>query len=63
MPFLDENKKIFGVSARGFDPNGVRYITIMFDDRPKILVSTLSISIRPTLSSKVRLTACLFVML
>lgn len=36
MPFLDENKKIFGVSARGFDPNGVRYITIMFDDRPKI---------------------------
>lgn len=36
MPFLDENKKIFGVSARGFDPNGIRYITIMFDDRPKI---------------------------
>jgi hypothetical protein len=36
IPFFDENKKIFGVSARGFDPNGIRYITIMFDDRPKI---------------------------
>lgn len=36
MPFLDEEKQIFGVSARGFDPNGVRYITIMFDERPKI---------------------------
>lgn len=36
IPFLDENKKVFGVSARGFDPKGIRYITIMFDDRPKI---------------------------
>lgn len=36
IPFLDEHKKVFGVSARGFDPKGIRYITIMFDDRPKI---------------------------
>jgi transcription elongation factor Elf1 len=36
MPFLDRNGKIFGVSARGFNPNTVRYMTIMFDDRPKI---------------------------
>lgn len=36
MPFLDENGKVFGVSARGFDPNGIRYITIMFEERPKI---------------------------
>ena len=36
MPFLDENQKVFGVSARGFNPNGVRYITIMFDEKPKV---------------------------
>jgi transcription elongation factor Elf1 len=36
IPFLDEKGKIFGVSARGFDPDGIRYITIMFEDRPKI---------------------------
>jgi transcription elongation factor Elf1 len=36
IPFLDENGKVFGVSARGFDPNGIRYITIMFEERPKI---------------------------
>lgn len=36
IPFLDENGKCFGVSARGFDPNGIRYITIMFEERPKI---------------------------
>jgi len=36
LPFLDENNKCFGVSARGFDPNGLRYITIMFQDVPKI---------------------------
>lgn len=36
IPFLDKDGKMFGVSARGFDPNGIRYITIMFDDRPKI---------------------------
>lgn len=32
LPLLDENGKIFGVSARGFNPNGLRYITIMFDE-------------------------------
>jgi hypothetical protein len=36
IPFLDANGNCFGVSARGFDPNGIRYITIMFEDRPKI---------------------------
>jgi transcription elongation factor Elf1 len=36
LPFIDENGKCFGVSARGFDPNGLRYITIMFQDVPKI---------------------------
>ena len=36
LPFIDEKGKCFGVSARGFDPNGLRYITIMFDERPKI---------------------------
>lgn len=37
LPFLDENGKIFGVSARGFDPDGLRYITIMFyEDKQKI---------------------------
>lgn len=36
IPFMDENKRVFGVSARGFNPNGVRYLTVMFDDRPKI---------------------------
>ena len=36
IPFLDENKRVFGVSARGFDPKAPRYITIMFEERPKI---------------------------
>lgn len=36
IPFLDEDKNLFGVSARGFNPDGIRYITIMFHDRPKI---------------------------
>lgn len=37
IPFIDENGKCFGVSARSFDPNSsLRYIIIMFDDRPKI---------------------------
>jgi len=36
LPFLDKNGRMFGVSARGFDPNGIRYITIMFDESPKI---------------------------
>ena len=36
IPFLDERGNCFGVSARGFDPKGIRYITIMFEERPKI---------------------------
>lgn len=36
IPFLDENGRCFGVSARGFNPDGIRYITIMFDERQKI---------------------------
>jgi transcription elongation factor Elf1 len=36
LPFFDETGKCFGVSARGFDPNGLRYITIMFQEVPKI---------------------------
>jgi len=36
LPFFDKEGNIFGVSARGFDPNGLRYITIMFSDMPKI---------------------------
>lgn len=36
LPFLDDRGVCFGVSARGFDPDGLRYITIMFEDRPKI---------------------------
>ena len=37
LPFFDENGNLFGVSARGFDPDGLRYITIMFDEsKPKI---------------------------
>lgn len=36
LPFFDEDGTCFGVSARGFDPNGLRYITIMFREVPKI---------------------------
>lgn len=36
LPFINERGRVFGVSARGFDPKGLRYITIMFDDVPKI---------------------------
>lgn len=37
IPFLDERGNCFGVSARSFDPNStLRYIIIMFDERPKI---------------------------
>lgn len=36
IPFIDEEGKVFGCSARGFDPNALRYITIMFEERPKI---------------------------
>ena len=36
IPFLDEQGNCFGVSARGFNPDGIRYITIMFEERQKI---------------------------
>jgi hypothetical protein len=37
IPFRDSNGKMFGLSARGFNPKGLRYITIMFDETmPKI---------------------------
>lgn len=37
LPFLDKSGNMFGCSARGFDPNTLRYITIMFyHDRAKI---------------------------
>jgi transcription elongation factor Elf1 len=36
MPLIDKDGVVFGVSARGFNPTGLRYITIMFQDRPKI---------------------------
>ena len=36
IPFLDDRGRVFGVSARGFKDGGLRYITIMFDERPKI---------------------------
>ena len=36
IPLLDKNKRVFGVSARGFDPNGIRYLTIMFEEHTKV---------------------------
>ena len=37
VPFFDKEKKMFGVSARSFKPDSnLRYITIMFEDKPKI---------------------------
>lgn len=37
IPFLDENKKLFGFQGRSFKKNGLRYITIMLDEsKPKI---------------------------
>lgn len=37
MPFIDEHGNVFGVSARSFSQkSNLRYITIMFEDRPKI---------------------------
>lgn len=32
LPFLDANGKMFGCAARSFDPKGLRYISIMFDE-------------------------------
>ena len=31
LPFLDKKGNMFGCAARGFNPNGLRYISIMFD--------------------------------
>lgn len=37
IPFIDESGNVFGCSARSFDPkSSLRYITIMFEERPKI---------------------------
>lgn len=37
VPFFDKDKKMFGVSARSFQQDSnLRYITIMFEDKPKI---------------------------
>lgn len=37
IPFLDENKNMFGFQGRGFRKDGIRYITIMIDStKPKI---------------------------
>ena len=37
IPFRDEQGNVFGVTGRSFEPSGLRYITIMFDeDKPKI---------------------------
>jgi len=36
IPFLDDKGNCFGVSARGFNPDGIRYITIMFEEKQKI---------------------------
>lgn len=36
IPFIDGEGKVFGLSARGFKPNGLRYITIMFEEVPKV---------------------------
>jgi len=36
FPFIGQDGKCFGVTGRGFDPDGLRYMTIMFQDRHKI---------------------------
>jgi hypothetical protein len=37
IPFLDENKNLFGFQGRSFKKNGIRYITIILnDEKPKI---------------------------
>jgi hypothetical protein len=37
IPFLDENKKLFGFQGRSFKKNGLRYISIMLDEnKPKM---------------------------
>lgn len=37
IPLFDKSGSVLGVSSRGFDPNGMRYITIMFQENaPKV---------------------------
>lgn len=37
IPFLDKEKNCFGIQGRSFKKDGIRYITIMFDEnKPKI---------------------------
>jgi len=37
LPFIDEKGNMFGFTGRAFDPNSLRYLTIMIDeDKPKI---------------------------
>jgi len=37
LPFIDSNGNCFGIQGRSFKPDGIRYITIMFDpDNPKV---------------------------
>jgi transcription elongation factor Elf1 len=36
LPFIDKKGVCFGLTGRGFDPDGLRYLTIMFQDKPKI---------------------------
>lgn len=36
LPFIDKEGRLFGFAGRGFNPNGLRYISIMIDERPKI---------------------------
>ena len=37
LPFLDQDKKLFGFQGRSFKKTGIRYITIILDDeKPKI---------------------------
>lgn len=37
LPFIDAEDHLFGCAARGFDPEGLRYISLIFDDsKPKI---------------------------
>lgn len=35
LPFFDKDKRMFGLTGRSFKKDGLRYITIMFDDTPK----------------------------
>ena len=36
IPFRDKSGRLIGMTARGFRPKGLRYITLMLEDVPKI---------------------------